>query len=217
VLAPPLRIDYKHHKLEPMQHETRSMTSHSLNQTTKDGIIDAYNAWIRNNIRASDILNQISEDLEKKDMTMFMEMVSDVLADDTQVDEFKKFIRQNIAKPGTHRGSMERDALKATDQSLNQRMKDNVIDAYTAWYRNYKKAKVILHGILNEFKTKDMGMFMGMVSDVLRERRQVDDFKVFIRRNVPGHLSTSIPDHQLIHTLIQSMHERISAIEAKLL
>ena len=188
------------------------MAYNSLDKTIKAGVIDAYDAWFRNNVAASDILREISNDLMQKDIEMFMGMVSDVLADEPQLEDFKTFIRKNYPKQRT-----QRVPITATDPGLDHRMKEDIIDAYAAWFRNFKKAKVILHHILKDLSARDTTMFLGLVSDVLAGNRQVDDFKLFIKRNMPEHLSASMQDSQTIHSLLQSMHERILSMEAKLL
>ena len=213
----------RRHQRETDHEETsrpRSMSYPGLDQATKNYITNAYDAWFRNNTRATDILHYILADLKEKDTVMFMSMVSDVLADENQVKEFKKFILQNIAIQRFRTKSRNDGSLRESDPSLNQRIKEDIVDAYTAWYRNFKKAKVILHDTLDELDKKDIGLFLGMVSDVLQERQMVDEFKEFIRRNLPSHLSSSMPESQLDHSslnaLIVSMHYRISAMEAKL-
>jgi hypothetical protein len=215
-------VERKTRRIEPNETvRSRSISYPDLDRVTKMRIRDAYTAWLRNNTRATTILRYIVKSSDEMDKAALMKKVSYVLAEDNQVREFKAFIQQNIAGQRAGRESRNDDPFSESDPILNQSIEENVIDAYTAWYRDFKKAKMFLDKALNEFGENDIDLFFRIVSDVLQERQMVDEFKLFIRRNLPSHLSSSIPESQLDHpslnALIMSMHDRIAAMESKLL
>ncbi len=88
-------------------------------------------------------------------------------------------------------------------------------------------SKEDLHGtvelwrtILMNYSKKNTGIVFDAVSDILQGKENLQEFTLFLRRNLPLHLQSSCITQQQ-HTqhlcaLLESLHSRISALEARL-
>ncbi len=99
---------------------------------------------------------------------------------------------------------------------VNQETKFGILAAYYAWIRNdLKESKRELNKIFPSLRDGNGAMFRGMVHDTLRDNERVDEFLVFVQRNMPHNLRASMPEpsHAAICALLESMHNRLAKLE----
>ncbi len=96
----------------------------------------------------------------------------------------------------------------------------NIPILYDLWSKKDFKGTVDLwHHLLANVSERNKSLVFGMISDVLPDYGDVQDFIQFLRQNQPGHLQSNCITQPLptqhFCALLESLHSRISALEER--